>query len=119
MQKIPNVTSLPFNKQEVKTLDQLRSLVGYPFVNSIILQSHLGDPDWLYDIVSEIDDTYPGATFHIPEFHGILQEAGYRSVYFDCDALDAEIMKQYVDPAEIHVLHAKWHYEDLQAEIMA
>ena len=95
--KIPHVSTLPFNKQEVTTIAQLKDLVGAKMVNDLISQARKGDPDWLIDLIGELD-TFPKCSSAIsPELRQYwfepLWTAGYRSLYFDTDKLYKDLMR--------------------------
>ena len=88
------------NKGEINSLAQLRELVGTKFTNSIIIQSKLGDPDWLFDIISELGKLKPGDKFYLADFHGPIQKRGYLPFQFDCHAISKEIDEFTLTPEQ-------------------
>lgn len=76
-----------------KGLKDIKELISTDFYLSIVISAKLGDPDWLLDIIGELDYIKPGATFYLKGFHGPLLAKGLTSSDFDQDALYAELME--------------------------
>ena len=92
MAKLPHVSTLPFNEQHVKSYAHLKKLVGNKMASLIVKQHEMGDPDWLFDIVSELDH-YPKVMLFrgSEEWFIPLTQAGYTSAHFDCHAISNDI----------------------------
>lgn len=58
----------------IKSLNGLR-LSGVPqhFMDRVIDTARKGDPDWILDLISEVEEQIPKTNkFYIPEFHGVF-----------------------------------------------
>lgn len=61
--------------------------VPQPFIDTIIEQAKLGDPDWFFDICSELDHIQPGQAFFLEEFHGLLLKADIKDLDIDTEGI--------------------------------
>ena len=79
----------------------LMTIIGPEMSNEIIDQAYKGDPDWVYDLVLEVDDGTPGGTWQ-EKFHDKLLRLGMGTQSFDWPKvfkeLDDEVNKKYPDP---------------------
>jgi hypothetical protein len=76
--------------QKIATINQLRNVVGFGMVHDIIEQWKKGDPDWLDDIVAELDDP-PGHYQESFKQTWFKPLAEYRSTDFDLEAIHKDI----------------------------
>jgi hypothetical protein len=80
--------------QKIMSLEDIREVVGDEFYNKrIIRTARRGDPDWLIDIIGELDYIKAGDKFYIEDFHGKFLEKGYSSKDFDIDKIYGELVK--------------------------
>jgi hypothetical protein len=79
------------NHDYITRLEQFKDLVSNKLYIDILKQAKAGDPDWLLDMISELDYITPLGTFFIDDFHGRLLRLGYKSSNFDTDALAKEL----------------------------
>lgn len=76
--------------QKITTIEQLRDIIG-PFTDEIITQVQQGDPDWLIDLIKELDYLTPASTWWITEFHTPCKNHNLTSQDFDTDAILKQI----------------------------
>lgn len=88
---------------KVKNLEDLKTIlqpIAYRWYKNLIITMLAGDPDWLWDLVSELDHITSRSGFYIPEFHGNLKRRGYTSKDFDCATIWADVQKLKLSPIE-------------------
>lgn len=78
-------------KFKIESIRQLELLLGQDMVDEIIVTAICGDPDWLCDIVSELDYIKPESPYFIKGFHDVVLKRGFKSDDFDCDSILNEI----------------------------
>lgn len=76
-------------------LQELKATLPAKIFNDIMDAWTAGDPDWLYDMIAELDTITPDVP-HYLLFHNIMQAKGITSKDFDTDALHEEI-KVYIE----------------------
>lgn len=81
-------------KKKIDHLMDLRELLSAEFYTSIINSCRAGDPEWIMDLIRELDEELqPGAMFYLPEFHGKL--IGYKAEDFNLDSINSEAIKLF------------------------
>lgn len=79
--------------QELKVVNLMAELrIIFPdvepeMINAIFIQCKKGDPDWVLDMISELDYIEPKSVFWIKDFHGPLKAKGLTSKDFDITRL--------------------------------
>lgn len=81
-----------------RSFSDLRTLLPAELLESIIQANRDGDPDWLYDMIAELDTITPSVP-HYLEFHKIMQANGIGSNDFNIDGLhdEIEVYKEWQD----------------------
>lgn len=77
---------------QIENLTQLKELLPEDFYNGIIEQAKEGDPDWLIDMIEELDTITIGSPFYIKDFHGVLIEKGLKTENFNIEAITQELL---------------------------
>lgn len=75
---------------QIENLTQLKELLPEDFYNGIIEQAKEGDPDWLIDMIEELDYIQKDNPAYIPQFHGRLR--GLSSKNFNIEAITQELL---------------------------
>lgn len=79
------------NQKRITSLAELQGLIGPRMMKEITDQAEYGDPEWLLDMIGELD--YNGHA--LERFHGTLIKQGYRTANFDTDALMKELYTKH------------------------
>lgn len=73
-------------QNKILSLSDLKNIIPNDMYNQILKTHYLGDPDWLTDMISELDYIKPGDKFYIKDFHGIVGiKHNYKSCNFQTD----------------------------------
>lgn len=63
-------------QHKVPNWPTLKGLLSQDMAAQIETMFMTGDPDWIIDLITELDYIGPDSEFYIPEFHGVLQGKG-------------------------------------------
>ena len=98
------------NQKRITSLADLKQIIGDKMMKEITDQAEYGDPEWLLDMIGELD--YNGHP--IGGFHGTLIKQGYKTADFDTDAIMKELYTKHpFDRDKYNDLARKEGFEEL------
>lgn len=77
--------------KKINSLSDLSTYLSAKMMQQIRTQARNGDPDWLLDILNELNYITPDSPFYIPDFHGVLRDKGITADDFNIEPITKEI----------------------------
>lgn len=85
-----NLTQLGLKLRITNKKAELTTLLPHiskSMINAIFKQCKEGDPDWVLDMISELDYIDENSPSYMPEFHGVMLAHNLKSKDFDNERL--------------------------------